>query len=201
MAGIFIVKNNLVKKTWVHSPQNLPTTIARKRSISFQQLRNLQKKPKFDPVFKMDVVYFEGEPLFVQPIEVINPEGLRIRVEILYSVCDDKQCLAPETKTFEVDLESGKSATVNAEITEEDIAKTNALSINLKGADKYSALKEDEKGLLTLFLLGFFRRTYCFVNTLRISYDPVDRQLFLLKVLRIKRKDYEMRFYMASLYF
>jgi thiol:disulfide interchange protein DsbD len=113
------------------------------------------KKPMHDPVFDLDVIYFEGKPSFFQEIEVINPEGLKVQVEILYSVCDDKQCLAPETKTFEVDLISGKAATVNAEVSEEDIAKTNELSFALKGADKFEALKKDKKGLLAIFLLGF----------------------------------------------
>jgi len=113
------------------------------------------QKPKFDPVFQVDVVYFEGNPLFVQPIEVVNPEGLKVQVEIMYSVCDDKQCLAPATKTFEVDLASGKSAVVNAEVTEADIAKTKALKIDLKGKEKFPILEQDKKGLLTIFLLGF----------------------------------------------
>ncbi len=114
-----------------------------------------EKKPEFDQVFNMDVVYFEGEPKFYQEIEVINPEGLKIQVEILYSVCDDKQCLAPETKTFEVDLNSGKAATVNAEVSEEDIARSKALRFDLKGAEKFETLEKDKKGLLAIFLLGF----------------------------------------------
>ena len=111
--------------------------------------------PTFDQVFEMDVVYFEDEVRFVQEINVINPEGLKIQVEVFYSVCDDKQCLAPELKTFEVDLTSGKAATVNAEVTEEDMAKTAALTIDIKGTDAYPVVDKEKKGLFTIFLLGF----------------------------------------------
>lgn len=111
--------------------------------------------PLFDPVFNMDVVYFENNPKFTQAIEVIDPEGLMIQVEIFYSVCDDEKCLAPAIKTYEVDLSSGTAATVNAEVTEDDLAKTAALGIDLKGDSEYSVIEKDKKGLLTIFLLGF----------------------------------------------
>lgn len=111
--------------------------------------------PIYDQVFEMNVVYFADEAKFVQAINVVNPEGLKINVEVSYSVCDDTQCLAPETRNFEVDLVSGKAATVNAEVTEEDMAKTAALTINLKGTDAYPVVDKEKKGLLTIFLLGF----------------------------------------------
>ncbi|MBL4662363.1 MAG: hypothetical protein JKY22_02095, partial [Flavobacteriaceae bacterium] len=111
--------------------------------------------PTYDQVFDMDVVYFEDEVNFVQAIDVVNPDGLKIQVEVYFSVCDDKQCLAPELKTFELDLASGETAAVNAEVTEEDIIKTAALTIDLKGTEKYPVLDKEEKGLLSIFLLGF----------------------------------------------
>lgn len=109
-------------------------------------------EPIFDPVFDLNVVFFEDEALFTQPIEVLDDENLKIIVEIFYSVCDDKQCLAPDLKTFEVDLLGGKGAVTNAEITEFDQQKTAALSIDVIG-DFGDARKE--KGLFTIFLLGF----------------------------------------------
>lgn len=113
------------------------------------------KKPLFDPVFQLDVVYFEEDPLFIQPIKVINAEGLKVVVEIYYSVCDDEKCLAPATKTFELDIASGSAAVVNAEITEADIAKSEELQIDLRGEEKFPLLEKEKKGLFMIFLLGF----------------------------------------------
>ena len=108
-------------------------------------------KPIFDPVFDMDVVFFEHEAIFTQRIKAINPSGLKIKVEVLYSTCDDKQCLPPETKTFEIDLNSKKATAVNAEISQRDIDMTNALHIGID----VDTFKEDKKGLWVIFLLGF----------------------------------------------
>ena len=112
-------------------------------------------KPTFDQVFNLDVVYFEDAVEFKQAIRVVNPKGLKVEVSVYYSVCDDRQCLAPEQKTFEVDLASGEAATVNADVTEEDIRKTEALKIALKGTEEFPVVDKDEKGLLAIFLLGF----------------------------------------------
>jgi thiol:disulfide interchange protein len=109
-------------------------------------------KPLYDPVFELDVVYFEGDVLFTQAIDIIDPEGLKIKVDIFYSVCDDEKCLAPETKTFEVDLVSGKGENTNAEVTSDDILKTNQLIIDVKGNITNT---ENKKGYLSIFLLGF----------------------------------------------
>jgi thiol:disulfide interchange protein len=109
-------------------------------------------KPLYDPVFELNVVYFEGDVLFTQAIDIIDPEGLKIRVDIFYSVCDDVKCLAPETKTFEVDLVSGKGENTYAEVTSDDILKTNQLIIDVKGNITNT---ENKKSYLSIFLLGF----------------------------------------------
>lgn len=113
-------------------------------------------KPVFDPVFELDVIYFEDKVTFIQAIEVVNPEGLKIVADIYYSVCDDEKCLPPDTKSFELDLTSGKAEAASAEITEADLEKSAALTLNLKGAEQFApADEEQEKGLLTIFFLGF----------------------------------------------
>ncbi|MDX1464014.1 MAG: protein-disulfide reductase DsbD family protein, partial [Marinirhabdus sp.] len=110
----------------------------------------------FDPVFELDVKFFEDQAMFIQPIKVINPEGLKIQVEVYYSVCDDEKCLPPDTKTFELDLASGSAKKSTAEITQEDLEKSAALTIEVKGQDVYKDDSESsEKSFLTIFLLGF----------------------------------------------
>jgi len=118
----------------------------------FADTQEPDAKPLYDPVFELNVVYFEGDVLFTQAIDIIDPEGLKIKVDIFYSVCDDVKCLAPETKTFEVDLVSGKGETTNAEVTSDDILKTNQLIIDVKGNITNT---ENKKSYLSIFLLGF----------------------------------------------
>lgn len=112
-------------------------------------------KPVFDPVFELDVISFEDKAIFIQPIEVVDPKGLKVGIEIYYSVCDDEKCLPPDIKTFEIDLESGTAKTNAAEITESDLERSAALTIPIKGKENFKVDHEDRKSFFTIFLLGF----------------------------------------------
>jgi thiol:disulfide interchange protein DsbD len=115
-----------------------------------------QVAPFWDPVFEAEIVFFEKKAMFIQKIKVINPDNLKILVEVYYSVCDDEKCLPPETKSFEVGLSGGSATATSEELTEADLEKTAALTIDIKGKDQLiSDDEESEKGYFTIFLLGF----------------------------------------------
>ncbi len=111
----------------------------------------------YDPVFQMDIKYFEDEVRFIQPIKVVSSELPLIKAEVFFMVCDEEQCLAPETVPFNISLESGTAETTDAhlEASAEDIAKTEELNINLKGSGNVQLGEEEESGFGTLFFLGF----------------------------------------------
>jgi thiol:disulfide interchange protein len=109
----------------------------------------------FDPVFELDVIYFEDHVRFEQTIQVINPEGLQITAEVYYSVCDAEKCLPPDTKSFSLDLTSGQDLVVQEDLTEYDLIQSQALSLALQGRDLFEADEQEETGLLRLFFLGF----------------------------------------------
>ena len=112
--------------------------------------------PYYDPVFEADIVFFSDKAVFIQPIKVIKKEGLKVKVEVYYSVCDDEKCLPPEIKTFEIGLEDKKAIATMEEVTEKDLEKTAALTIDIKGKDQYELSEEKkDKSYLTIFLLGF----------------------------------------------
>ena len=109
----------------------------------------------FDPVFELDVIYFEDHVRFEQTIQVINPEGLQITAEVYYSVCDAEKCLPPDTKSFSLDLTSVQALVVQEDLTEYDLIQSQALSLALQGRDLFEADEQEETGLLRLFFLGF----------------------------------------------
>ena len=111
--------------------------------------------PFYDPIFEMDIIFFDNYAVFTQQIKVINPENLEIEVDIYYSVCDDKQCLPPESKIFKIGLNDKKAAAQVANITQEDLDKSAKLSIPLKGMEKYETQDQEGKSFLTIFFLGF----------------------------------------------
>lgn len=111
----------------------------------------------FDPVFEMEIKYFEDEVSFVQKIRV-DPEQLpTVKAEVFFMVCDEEQCLAPETVPFTISLDSGKAVESSSDIavSKEDRAKTEALNIDIKGANGLNVDEKEETGYLSIFFLGF----------------------------------------------
>ncbi|MAP54626.1 cytochrome c biogenesis protein CcdA [Altibacter sp.] len=138
----------------------IPTEFAFNASAETFELIGKTQEPEvdpiWDPVFEADIVFFEKKAVFIQPIRIINPEGLSIEVEIYYSVCDDEKCLPPDTKNFKLGLNDASATATSAELTEADLEKTAALSIDIKGKERFEPDDEgEEKGFLTIFLLGF----------------------------------------------
>jgi thiol:disulfide interchange protein DsbD len=112
--------------------------------------------PVFDPVFELDVIFFEDEAVFTQEVQLIDQSLNELTVEIYYSVCDDEKCLPPDVKTYTVNLGSGGSEASSLTISAQDEAMSRALLVPLKGLEKYQAETEGEgSNFLTIFLLGF----------------------------------------------
>lgn len=56
---------------------------------------------KYDPVFEMDLTYFDTQAVFTQKIELLNPDLNTIEAEISYQACDDERCIFDsEVATF-----------------------------------------------------------------------------------------------------
>ena len=111
--------------------------------------------PVYDPVFELDVIYFEEEVSFVQPIKIINAQGNTLTAEVYYSVCDAEKCLPPDTKTFTLNLATLGLVKEELVLTERDMLLSEALKLDLKGAENYTPEQEEEQGLGTIFFLGF----------------------------------------------
>ena len=66
----------------------IPTEFTFNASESTFKLVGTTKEPEiqpiYDPVFEMDVVYFSDKVTFIQQIEVIQAEGLKIIAEVYY---------------------------------------------------------------------------------------------------------------------
>jgi thiol:disulfide interchange protein DsbD len=58
-----------------------------------------------DPVFDMQLKYFEEELVCTQTVKVLKDTKLKGTLEFM--VCDDSKCLPPDDKDFEFDLKAG----------------------------------------------------------------------------------------------
>jgi thiol:disulfide interchange protein len=112
-------------------------------------------EPVYDPVFELDVIYFEDEVSFVQPIKIINAQANILTAEVYYSVCDAEKCLPPDTKTFTLNLATMDLLQQELVLTERDMLLSQALELELKGQENYTPEEEKQQGLGTIFFLGF----------------------------------------------
>lgn len=83
---------------------------------------------KFDPVFEMELAYFEEKGVFTQQVKLKN-ETATISGELEFTVCDDEQCLAPEYVPFEFKIGKESSCKINEE-------QADAIPIDKKPCDE-----------------------------------------------------------------
>lgn len=69
-----------------------------------------------DPVFDMELKYFEKEMVLEQTVQVLNNTKLKGTLEFM--ACDDKQCLPPDLLEFEFTLTKSGQPTPNVKPTE-----------------------------------------------------------------------------------
>ncbi|MGB7841652.1 MAG: cytochrome c biogenesis protein CcdA, partial [Salinimicrobium sp.] len=111
----------------------------------------------FDPVFEMEIKYFEEASTFIQKIKVEPGTNPEVHAEVFFMVCDDEQCLAPERVPFTLSLSSGivEEGNKNVEISEKDRSLTAALDLGLENFKNPEVDKKEDVGYFNLFLLGF----------------------------------------------
>lgn len=73
-----------------------------------------------DPVFDMELRFFEKEAIFTQKVKVLGKEPVSVKGELEYMVCNDGQCLPPTAVEFDINLNSGTIANADAQAKEGD---------------------------------------------------------------------------------
>ncbi|MFV0566838.1 MAG: protein-disulfide reductase DsbD family protein [Flavobacteriaceae bacterium] len=97
-----------------------------------------------DPVFEMEVKYFENKATFKQKIKVTE-EVETINAFVEFMACDDTRCANPPEADLEFNLSEAK--TENSNITAETATPSSA---NTKAADN-----DSKKGLWSIFIIAF----------------------------------------------
>ena len=57
-----------------------------------------------DPVFDMELRFFEKEAIFTQKVKVLGKEPVAVKGELEYMVCNDGMCLPPTVVEFDITL-------------------------------------------------------------------------------------------------
>lgn len=98
----------------------------------------------FDPVFEMEIKYFEKVAEFRQRIKVLDPALTVVEIAVEFMVCDDSRCLPPtfETLTYTINGSTGA-------------ADATAAEVGGAGKSDIAGEKDDRKGLWTIFFISF----------------------------------------------
>lgn len=93
----------------------IPTSFTWSDNKDIKLVDGIQEKGKLLDVFNELInareQYYGGKVTFIQKIEVAK--ATNAEVEIMFQVCNDEGCLAPDYKTFNFDLKPKKSTTQN----------------------------------------------------------------------------------------
>lgn len=184
-----------------------------------------------DPVFDMQLKYFEGTMVCVQRVKVLKDTQLKGVLE--YMVCDDSRCLPPENAEFEFDLKANAAtspaktdtskktqgsvienssfdSTVQAEIDKSlksDSLK--AVTAAIAGGDKFGApLKDcstgavaDDKSLWSIILLGFLGGLVALVTPCVFPMIPLTVSFFTKRSETKSKGRVDAFFYAFSIVF
>ncbi|MDO9595136.1 MAG: cytochrome c biogenesis protein CcdA [Lutibacter sp.] len=151
----------------------IPTSFSFKTSPDYKLIGKTTEEKgvsSYDPVFEMQIKYFENKATFKQRIKVLSEKSFKIAGTVEFMVCDDASCLPPT----EIDLAfliPANAAIVNAKDDKEVPAITSAetkdhATISPTPVDKNktdvavkaakNSNKTSNKSLLTIFIIAFF---------------------------------------------
>lgn len=101
---------SIVDKGWHIYDQDLPEDGPRSTSFNFEKLDNVEiigkvaanKKAieKFEPLYQMNLRWYEETTTFTQHIKVTDPNNYEIDGYVEYMVCNDNTCLPPTSEAF-----------------------------------------------------------------------------------------------------
>ncbi len=92
----------------------------------------------FDPLFNMNLRYFEGSVTFIQKISFTKPDYV-IDAYLEYGACDDQNCLPPST----VDIKKSGKSPVVAGVKAEEKSEENAPVAGLQPVDSLPKVAVD----------------------------------------------------------
>ncbi|PXY45993.1 protein-disulfide reductase DsbD family protein [Flavobacterium hydrophilum] len=156
----------------------IPTHFNFIKSSDFQLIGSVKEekgKTINDPVFKMQIKFFEKETTFRQRIKVLSSKPFKIKSEAEFMVCNDENCLPPGSDELEFYVSRSaaiKSSVENISNTEQKTEENDTVVSDLKKKStelvqtksikipKQEVKKTEpstaSKSVWTIFILSFF---------------------------------------------
>ena len=138
-------------------------------------------KVEFDQIFQIDLPFFDKEAVFKQQFKLLDAAAKEISGEINYQACDDRVCIF-RTEPFRVSLDGTALQQAKIELTEQDKARSAALTLNLKNReyleDQLNTSGSDSP-YWNLFFLGFLGGLIALLTPCVFPMIPLTVSFFL----------------------
>ena len=136
----------------------LPTELSFQDVVPIGPLTHSELITGYDPIFEMELSYFDNKATFYKTIEVTDQSVQDITVDLIYQACDDKLCIFRDEQlliSLTGDLQEQQSEDLTA-LTADSEKK---LKIELKNTDLLAINFDQDSNsssIWNIFLLGFF---------------------------------------------
>jgi thiol:disulfide interchange protein len=111
----------------------------------------------YDPIFEMELSYFDNKAIFYQTVEVSDQSLQDITVDLMYQACDDKLCIFRDEQLL-VSLLGDSKEQQSEDLTALTSDSEKKLKIELKNTDLLTTNSDqdsDSSSIWNIFLLGF----------------------------------------------
>jgi thiol:disulfide interchange protein DsbD len=115
----------------------IPTTFIFESTPDFELVGSTSEEEGHtvdDPVFQMEIKYFENKATFKQRIKVLSENKFKILGEVEFMVCDDAQCLPPTY--VDLDFSVGGNAIAATNISKKKADEFNQIEVNPENSRK-----------------------------------------------------------------
>ncbi len=129
----------------------LPTVLKWKNSTQIEKLQTSLPKSGYDPIFLMELSYYENEATFIQKVKN-NSKQIDLIIE--YQACDDKLCIFRE-EVLSIPTDGRIINASGKDLTDISTVQ-NPLKLDFKNTFFIDETLEKQKGnLFEIFILGF----------------------------------------------
>ena len=134
-----------------------PATLTTEKAVGAKAVGGLKAsgnaRSLFDPVFGMQVKYFEGQAVFTQRYRINSP-AYAVKGYLEYSACDERSCMPPTTVDFELKPDH-KQAAASAPSPTASTKKENGKTKDTTPSNPPSLGEGSGVGTPYTFLIGF----------------------------------------------
>ena len=112
----------------------------------------------FDPIFEMELSYFDNKATFYQTIKVVDQSIQDITVDLIYQACDDKLCIFRDEQLL-IPLSDHSQEQQSEDLTALTANSVKKLKIELKNSDLLSTNYDqdsDSSSIWNIFLFYNF---------------------------------------------